>query len=160
DPVVASSVMPVDSAHALLEALGQHRLLDPAQLSELQQPPGPFIEVRTLAQELLRRGWLTAYQVNQLLLGRGAELRLGSSILLQGLGEDAIGQLFKARHVTMQRAVAVKVIRKELLANPQAVERFYREVEVISRLTHPHVVQAYDAGPVGATHFLVMEHVE
>src|SRR5262249_29578916 len=56
--------------------------------------------------------------------------------------------------------VALKVLRKELLAEAEVVGRFYREVEVISRLDHSNVVHAYDAGPIGSTHFLAMEYVE
>jgi WD40 repeat protein len=60
----------------------------------------------------------------------------------------------------MGRLVALKVVRKDLLDDPEVVGRFYREVQVISRLTHPHIVHAYDAGPIGAMHCLVMEYVE
>ncbi|MBL8799849.1 MAG: protein kinase, partial [Planctomycetia bacterium] len=55
--------------------------------------------------------------------------------------------------------VALRVVRQELLANPQAVERFYQDVEASSKLSHDNLVHAYDAGPLGATHFLAMEHV-
>ena len=60
----------------------------------------------------------------------------------------------------MDRIVALKLIRPELLTDPEVVGRFYREVQVLSRLSHPNVVHAYDAGPLGSTHFLVMEYVE
>ena len=60
----------------------------------------------------------------------------------------------------MNRVVALKVIRRESLADAEAVGRFYREIQVVSQLDHPNVVHAYDAGPVGATHFLAMEYVE
>ena len=113
-----------------------------------------------LVRELVGRDWLTPYQANQLLAGRGAALVLGPYLVLERLGEGATGQVFKARHVHMRRVVAVKVIRPELLTDAEVVARFYREIQVISRLTHPHVVHAYDAGPVGRTHLLAMEYVE
>src|SRR5262249_55029815 len=60
----------------------------------------------------------------------------------------------------MDRIVALKLIRKELLTDAEVVGRFYREIQILSQLDHPNVVHAYDAGPAGATHFLAMEFVE
>src|SRR5262249_41035012 len=60
----------------------------------------------------------------------------------------------------MNRLVALKILRKELVANPEALSRFQREVQVISRLDHPHIVHAFDAGPMGPVHGLAMEFVD
>ena len=46
------------------------------------------------------------------------------------------------------------------LAQPQAVQHFYDEIQAVGQLTHPNIVGAYDAGPIGRTHFFAMEHVE
>src|SRR5262249_34473966 len=88
------------------------------------------------------------------------ELVLGPYVLLERLGQGGAGQVFKARHQKMNRLAAVKVIRKELLADTEVVGRFYREIQILSRLDHPNVVHAYDAGPAGPTPFLAMEFVE
>src|SRR6185369_8400922 len=80
--------------------------------------------------------------------------------VLERLGEGGAGQVFKARHQKMNRIVALKVIRQELLTDADVVGRFYREIQVLSRLDHPNVVHAFDAGPAGPTHFLAMEFVE
>jgi serine/threonine-protein kinase len=60
----------------------------------------------------------------------------------------------------MNRLVALKLIRRELVADAEVVARFLREIQVVSQLSHPNVVHAYDAGPVGPTYFLAMEYVE
>jgi serine/threonine-protein kinase len=152
---------PVASVTDLMKALAESPLLNPAQQQELAGAlQDRFTDPRSLARELLQRGWLTPYQVNQLLQGRGQQLVLGPYMLLERLGEGGAGQVFKARHQRMNRTVALKVIRKELLADPEVVSRFYREIQVVSQLTHPNVVHAYDAGPIGPTHVLVMEFVE
>jgi serine/threonine-protein kinase len=154
-------VQPVTTVPALVEAVRRCRLLSPPQLDELTRGlSGRFADARALARELLQRGWLTAYQVNQLLLGRGADLQIGQYLVLERLGEGGTGQVFKARHQNMNRVVALKVIRRELLADAEVVQRFYREIQVISKLAHPSVVHAYDAGPIGRAHVLVMEYVE
>jgi serine/threonine protein kinase len=151
----------VISVDALLDALRQYRLLGPTQLDALvHDVQGRFSQPQDLAKELLQRNWLTPYQVNQLLVGRGSELVLGPYLLLQRLGEGGAGQVFKAYHQTMSRLVALKIIRQELLNDDEVVARFRREFQVLSRLNHPNVVHAYDAGAAGTGHFLAMEYVE
>jgi serine/threonine protein kinase len=109
---------------------------------------------------LIRRDWLTPYQANQLLLGKGENLALGPYRLLERLGTGATGDVFKARHLRMDRLVALKIIRKDLLDSPKALERFAREARAAAQLTHPNIVIAHDADQVGDVHFLAMEYVE
>jgi serine/threonine protein kinase len=152
---------PVTTAAALLDSLREHQICTPAQLNELTRGRAArFTASRDLAKELLRRGWLTPFQVNQLLQGRGRELVLGPYLFLERLGEGGIGQVFKARHQRMNRIVALKILRKELVADPEVMSRFHREIQVIGQLDHPNIVHAYDAGPIGSAHVLAMEYVE
>ena len=60
----------------------------------------------------------------------------------------------------MERSVAVKVIRSDLLNKPTAVDRFRLEVKAAARLAHPNIVAALDAEQAGNLHFLVMEFVD
>ena len=76
------------------------------------------------------------------------------------LGVGGMGAVFKARHLLMERTVALKLINHDLIDQPGAVERFRREVKAAARLTHPNIVAAYDAEQAGDAHFLVMEYVE
>jgi serine/threonine-protein kinase len=152
--------MATGSSGTFFQSLCDSRLLNSSQRDELTRQVHQFPEARSLARHLLERNWLTPFQVNQLFLGRSRDLVMGSYIILERLGEGGTGQVFKARHQHMQRVVALKLIRAELLSDAEVVNRFYREVRVLSQLSHPNVVHAYDAGPIGATHFLVMEHVE
>jgi serine/threonine protein kinase len=54
----------------------------------------------------------------------------------------------------------LKVLHKELLADKEAVGRFYREIEAVSQISHPNIVHAYDAGPIGPRLVLAMEFVD
>lgn len=153
-----SSTPVTASVNDLIDVLRRSALLNAVQVNELVR--ARLAEPRALGRDLLQRGWLTPYQVNQLLQGRGLELVLGPHQLLERLGEGGAGQVFKARHQHMDRVVALKMIRRELLADAEMVGRFYREIQVVSKLSHPHVVHAYDAGPIGDAHVLVMEYVE
>jgi len=143
-----------------LDILRQSQLLGPQQLAQLLDQESRWGDLRALAQELVTRNWLTPYQVNRLLKGRGADLILGPYLVLERLGEGGTGQVFKARHQRMNRVVALKVIRPELLTDAEVVNRFLREIQVVSQLSHPNVVHAYDAGPVGSTYFLAMEYID
>jgi tRNA A-37 threonylcarbamoyl transferase component Bud32 len=152
----------VRAAADLLELLRHYVVLRQVQLADIERSvsSGHYGDSHQLARDLLDRGWLTPYQVNQLLVGRCAELTVGPYLVLERLGAGGAGQVFKARHQKMERVVALKIIRKELLADAEVVGRFYREIQVLSRLDHPNIVHAFDAGPAGATHFLAMEFVE
>jgi serine/threonine-protein kinase len=136
----------------LLAELQGYGLLRPAQLAQLRAETLPRLTTpRDLGRELLRRDWLTAYQVNQLLQGRCGELLLGGYVLLERLGQGGMGAVFKARHQKLDRVVALKLIRKERVANAAAVRRFLREIQAAAQLEHPNIVRAYDAEQLGRT---------
>jgi serine/threonine-protein kinase len=162
-PLAGAPAPPIEavSVSNLVERIARCRLLDEAQLADLRdQVCRDFPEPMALARELLARNWLTAYQVNHLLQGRETDLVLGPYVLLERLGEGGTGWVFKARHQNLGRLVALKVLRRELLADPEVVARFYREIQVVSQQAHPNVVHAYDAGPIGDAHVLVMEYAD
>ncbi len=151
--------MPVSSVTDFTNAVRQCRLLEAAQFDEMGNLQAAYPAPRALAGELIRRGWLTAYQVNQLMQGRGQRLLLGSYVLMDRLGEGGMGEVFKARNWKLGRVVAVKLIRKERIDNPDAVRRFQREIRAAAQLDHAHIVRAFDADEVGGAHLLVMEYV-
>src|SRR5947207_1500962 len=113
--------MPVASSSFLVSALHQYHLLEPAPLQQLPTLQAQFPDPKALAAELLRRDWLTAFQVNQVLRGEGQQLLLGSYVLVERLGEGGMGQVFKARNWKLGKIVALKLIRPERVAHPDAV---------------------------------------
>ena len=133
----------------LIAQLRQYRLLEPAQLEELERgPAAQFPKPKGLARELMRRGWLTPYQVNQLFTDRGQTLLLGSYILVERLGGGGMGEVFKARNWKFGTTVALKVIRDERIADPTRSGAFtVKSVPPLS-CTHPNIVRAYDADEV------------
>jgi len=85
---------------------------------------------------------------------------LGEYTLLERIGAGGMGQVYKAMHRRMDRVVAVKILPKDAVASPDAVQRFQREVKAAAKLIHPNIVTAYDAGEQDGIHFLVMELVQ
>jgi WD40 repeat protein/serine/threonine protein kinase len=153
--------MSITTVAAFAAALREYPLLDASQLHIVTDELVPqFADLRSLARELVRRDWLTPYQVNQLVQGRGRLLSLGPYIVLERLGEGGMGEVFKARHRKLGRLVALKVIRNDRLANENAVRRFRREIQAAAHLEHPNVVRAYDADEADGIHFFAMEFVE
>jgi len=77
------------------------------------------------------------------------------------LGQGGMGAVYGATDLRLEKHVAVKVMARELAANPDALARFYREARVTSGLGHPHIVQVNDFSttPTGEP-FLVMEFLE
>src|SRR5215831_17242075 len=153
--------MPTSAKPTFLDQLRASGLLEPEQLDELATlAEAKQTDPRPLANQVLQRGWLTTHQINQVVLGRDKEFFIGPYVLLEKLGEGGMGTVFKARHRHMGRVVALKLIKKERLENPDAVQRFYREVRAAAQLVHPNIVLAFDAGQDGNTHYLSMEYVD
>jgi hypothetical protein len=78
----------------------------------------------------------------------------------QLLGRGGMGAVYRARDVRLDRLVALKVVRADLLGDPEARRRFRREAQIVARLQHPSIVAVYDYGTFadgGA--YLVMELV-
>jgi WD40 repeat protein/serine/threonine protein kinase len=152
--------MTITSTSQLARAIEEYNLLEPGNLKELTNSLAPrHDQVRSLAQEILERGWLTSYQLNKLCFDQGSRLIFGAYVILDRLGEGGMGKVYKARHRLLNRLVALKVIRKDRLQNADAVNRFFREIRVAAKLDHPHIVLAYDAGEVNGRHYYAMEYV-
>lgn len=80
--------------------------------------------------------------------------------VLSRIGEGRTSVLYKAMQVAVDRAVALKVLRPEAAANEVFVKRFIREAKSGAKLTHPNVIQIFDAGECEGLYYIVMEYVE
>lgn len=80
---------------------------------------------------------------------------------IQGkLGAGAMAVVYKAKQLSLNRTVAIKVLPRRFSENPEYVERFYREGQAAGKLNHNNIVQAFDVGEAGGYHYFVMEYVE
>ena len=85
----------------------------------------------------------------------------GRYALKTRLGEGAMGEVYEAEHVLMEKQVALKVLRGDLSDDDEAVARFQREARAAASLDHPNVCQATDFGQTtDGDFFLVMEYLE
>ena len=146
-----------------VERLTQSGLMSAQEIDAFQQqlPPDKRPkDVQQLAQALVNHGKLTKYQAQAVYQGKAKGLVFGEYVVLDKLGKGGMGVVLKAQHRRMKRLVAVKMIAKKAIGSPDAVKRFYREVEAAAKLNHPNIVHAYDASEHDGVHYLVMEYVE
>ena len=80
--------------------------------------------------------------------------------VLGTLGVGGMGSVFRARDRTLDRQVALKLVRPELLRNDEARSRFLREGRILSQFNHPNLCQLYDYVQGATSDVLVMELVE
>jgi eukaryotic-like serine/threonine-protein kinase len=76
------------------------------------------------------------------------------------LGRGGMGVVYRACHLRLNRAVALKMLLAGPCARPEALERFLREAEAVAGLRHPNIVQVYDVGDVDGQPYFTMELVE
>ena len=80
--------------------------------------------------------------------------------IVRQLGEGGMGEVFLARDKELDRDVALKVIRLDLASNPAILERFKREIQLSSNITHKNILRVYDLGEANGVKFLTMQFVQ
>jgi serine/threonine protein kinase len=76
------------------------------------------------------------------------------------LARGGMAEVYIGTHTTLQREVAVKVLRNNYDEHPHALERFQREAMVVGKLRHPNIVQVFDFDLVDSHPYLVMEYIK
>ena len=140
-------------------------LVTPEELSscreQLKQGSDP--NQRSLTDVLVGHDFITNEQANR--IRKRIEQRRASQIpgyqLLGKVGKGAMATVYKARQISLDRIVAVKVLPKRSSEDPEFVTRFYKEGQAAARLAHNNIVQAIDVGETpDGHHYFVMEYIE
>jgi tetratricopeptide (TPR) repeat protein/tRNA A-37 threonylcarbamoyl transferase component Bud32 len=141
-----------DRIEALLaEYLGRLELSGPEQAEAvLRSEPELSEPVRARAASLKAMG----------LLGNRAPERLGRYRIREVLGQGTMGVVYRAHDEHLDREVALKAVRPENLFFPEARARFVREVEILARLRHRHLVPILEVGEEQGLPYYAMELVE
>lgn len=117
----------------------------------------------SLAEVLVDADYVTKRQIARLRQIIEAE-RTGQKIpgykILGKLGAGAMATVYKAKQLSLDRTVAIKVLPPKFAGNPQFIERFYAEGRAAAQLNHPNIVQAFDVGRAGELYFFIMEYVD
>ncbi len=137
-----------DELHHCLEQLQSRQKANPTSLKQL----------------MLEFGFITNTQAtrlkNVIKESKSAAHQIPGYQILGKLGAGAMAVVYKAKQLSLNRTVAIKVLPKRFSENPEYVERFYKEGQAAGMLNHPNIVQAVDVGEAGGYHYFVMECVE
>ncbi len=76
------------------------------------------------------------------------------------LGRGGMGAVYRVRDLELERDVALKLIRPEIAEDQATLDRFKREIQLSSRITHRNVLRVYDLGEVEGIKFLTMQYVD
>jgi serine/threonine-protein kinase len=76
------------------------------------------------------------------------------------LGRGGMGSVYKARERTLDRHVALKIVRDERRSDAEFIERFRREARIAARLRHPRIVSVHEVGALGGYHYFSMDYIE
>jgi serine/threonine-protein kinase len=111
-------------------------------------------------------GYLTKTQAERLFVTIKSNKTTSTAYSIPGykiigkLGAGAMAVVYKGTQLSLNRTVAIKVLPKRFSADPEYVNRFYKEGQAAGKLHHNNIVQAIDVGEAGGYHYFVMEYVE
>lgn len=80
--------------------------------------------------------------------------------LLELIGVGGMADIYKARDITEDRVVAVKILKNEFVGSEDFIRRFRNESKAIALLSHPNIVKIYDVGFTDKLQFIVMEYID
>ena len=90
----------------------------------------------------------------------GEKTTVGTYEIIAKIGQGAMGTVFKARQTSMDRIVALKILKPSLARDTAFLDRFLGEVRAAAQLNHPNIVQAYDTGKASGYTYFAMEFVD
>lgn len=85
--------------------------------------------------------------------------QIGDFRLLRSLGAGAMAEVYLAEQQSLQRQVALKILRPDLASDETYVRRFHREAQAAARLVHANIVQIYEVGSFDSTFYIAEEYV-
>lgn len=118
---------------------------------------------RSLCDLLVENGFITPNQAKRVIrrMEDNSKTQIPGYQLIAKIGKGAMASVYKARQVSLDRIVAIKVLPKRMSENKEFVERFYYEGKAAAKLSHNNIVQAIDVGSTPESfHYFVMEYIE
>ncbi len=121
-------------------------------------------EPTTIENLLIHRQFITRSQAqrirNNLKETKDSTTQIPGYKVLTKLGSGAMAVVYKAKQLSLDRVVAVKVLPKRFSEKPDYIRRFFQEGKIAAKLNHNNIVQAIDVGEAGGVYYFVMEYVE
>jgi serine/threonine-protein kinase len=147
------------------------------------------LKPKPLAQLMLAKGYITKEQLDKISTGQAGQTaakseppaqtavatKTGNNTaaaapsgtyqipgydIIGKIGEGAVGGVYKAKQLSMDRVVAIKILADKHTKNEKMREKFMSEARTAAKLSHPNIVQAIDVGIDTTTHYFVMEYID
>src|SRR5271154_3532935 len=118
---------------------------------------------KSLLEIMVEAKVLTRSQMTRLVQASGdanRKFQIPGYQMLQKLGKGSMGVVYKAKQISVDRVVAIKILLDPLAQNKEFIKRFEREAMIAAKLSHNNVVNAIDAGMIDGHYYFVMEYVE
>jgi serine/threonine protein kinase len=100
-------------------------------------------------------GIVCPYCANEFAITR----QFGNFLLERQVGSGGMGAVYLGRDITLNRVVAVKVLKPELVSDQKFLATFLREAEITASLNHPNIVQVYAFGQHDGVYYMVVEYI-
>ncbi len=150
-----------------LQGIIDRGLATEAELAEAVEISSKLSEMgmnaRSVIEVLAEKGVITQGQLEKLQLedrrAEGKEQIAGYRVE-EKLGEGAMGSVYKARQLSLDRDVAIKVLAPHLSEDESYVQRFFTEAKAVARLNHTNIISGIDVGESGGVNYLVMEYAD
>ena len=94
----------------------------------------------------------------------GSDPRIGRVIagcrIEERIGQDALSTIYRGTQISMERPVELRLLVDEMTRDEAAVQRFVSAAQACGRLTHPHILQVYDAGETNGLYYVALERID
>ncbi|MEM6552760.1 MAG: protein kinase [Planctomycetota bacterium] len=128
-----------------------------------QSSEGSDPNQKSLGELLVEHGHITKAQLQRIrpeLEAHSAGRQIPGYQILSKLGAGAMATVYKAKQLSLDRTVAIKILPQKFSDDASFIQRFYDEGKAAAKLNHPNIVQAFDVGQAGEFHYFVMEFVD
>ncbi|MGE0434378.1 MAG: protein kinase [Planctomycetota bacterium] len=138
-------------------------------VKDLKSANGTFLNGKKVEQEKLSIG--DRIQIGETVLsflnedegkkkGGLVGKEIAGYLIEERLGRGAMGTVYLAKQISLDRNVALKILAPELLKDKSFVEMFIKEARACGKLNHPNIIQVYDVGSFKGVYYFSMEYVE
>lgn len=118
----------------------------------------------TIEELLVESGFITKTQAERIRTGIRESKKVADRVpgykIMGKLGSGAMAVVYKAKQLSLDRVVAIKILPKRFVENQNYIDRFFKEGKIAAKLNHNNIVQAIDVGKAGDLYYFVMEYVE
>lgn len=149
------------TAEQIAQRIEDLNLVTDRQLQEVWSALGRRdVPADEFLQQMVRRDYLTNFQVERLLKGERGGFFYGPYKVLYRVNSGSFARVYRSVHKDSGKVVALKVLRRRYSDDKNFVEQFLREGEMGRALRHPNIVPINEVHSQGTNHFFVMEFVE